>query len=1100
VPNRWAAIPPFAPGEHPFANLARRLAHVLANGVTAPDLEKRLAEGSSELVRLAQEIADQAPNAEDERGVVLFVDQAEELVTRSNPQEAGEFLDLLHGALHPDSPLWVIAALRSEFLNPVLTAAGSTSLVDQIYPVGPLHPDQLPEVIEGPAQRAGIDFEPGLVQRMVTDTVGGDSLPLLAFELRQLYEDAEPGRPISMEDYEASGGVIGALRRQADSVLALLSKSHERSEVIGLLLNLVSIGEGGAVVRRPLSLASLTAEQREMAQALVDARLLRTDDVGGDVRVEVTHEALLRQWEPLTEAIDDTRRLLQLRSEIERTARAWDEAGRDESYLPRGVRLAAANDEWTGYRPVELGRLEQEFLAASRAFSTREIRAARRSTRRLVWLSAALGVLLVAAAIVSVLAVQQSRTAQRERSVATGRGMVSESNVLLDSDPRTALMLGIAALRIDPNDAARSSLIRMLTQTQYAGAIPAGVGVISSVASSPDGHTLAAAGDAKLITLWNVSDRLRPTKIATLRGHDGKVNAVAFSPSGHLLATGDSEKQGLLWDVSDPSSPTRLASLNHVQTVAFADEGTLVTGSVDDAYVWDVADPRNPVRLATVFGGQKVTWIGVSPDGSRMATASDKDAMLWDIAERSFPRLIVTLPGEFLSPLVYGPDGDTLFTNAADGSGTLWDLTDPEVPVKKGQLPFTGSPRTDVLFSPDGRFLATAHSDGTINVVDVRNLAHPVTVSTLKAGANVQTLAFRADSHLLAAGSVNGSATLWEMSGHEIPEKLRTLDTFASDFAFDHDGRTLAIASLEADVYDSTNPAKPVSTGVVDSDASRLDLTPNGRTLVTAEATGPVELWDLTDPGDPQQVSTVIPNARTKTVAFSSDGNLLLVATDGQQVSLWDVADPSRPQRLHVFAGAADAAFAHHSRVLATAKWHQSSALWDVTDPRHPKALGKVRPSGTLTFSADDDRLAIAPLDGDSTVYDVTDPARPVMESMVPVGSLATLAFSPDGLTLATVEFSGRIVLWDLTDPHRPAQIAELTRLKGVSSIGFTPDARVLVAASIDKGTVLMSLEERQDIVHRTIERACAITRRGLSEAEWRRYAPGLDYQQTCPS
>jgi hypothetical protein len=64
----------------------------------------------------------------------------------------------------------------------------------------------------------------------------------------------------------------------------------------------------------------------------------------------------------------------------------------------------------------------------------------------------------------------------------------------------------------------------------------------------------------------------------------------------------------------------------------------------------------------------------------------------------------------------------------------------------------------------------------------------------------------------------------------------------------------------------------------------------------------------------------------------------------------------------------------------------------------------------------------------------------------------------------------------------------------------FAPDSPVLVAASIYQGTTLLNLKERQDIVHRTIERACAITRRGLDKTEWHRYAPGLEYRQTCPS
>ena len=41
-------------------------------------------------------------------------------------------------------------------------------------------------MIARPAQRAGLEFAPGLVERMVEDTAGGDALPLLAYTLREL--------------------------------------------------------------------------------------------------------------------------------------------------------------------------------------------------------------------------------------------------------------------------------------------------------------------------------------------------------------------------------------------------------------------------------------------------------------------------------------------------------------------------------------------------------------------------------------------------------------------------------------------------------------------------------------------------------------------------------------------------------------------------------------------------------------------------------------------------------------------------------------------------------------------------------------------------
>ncbi len=59
----------------------------------------------------------------------------------------------------------------------------------------------------------------------------------------------------------------------------------------------------------------------------------------GETVVGVAHEALLRQWRPLREAIEASRASLRMRSELERLAADWDQGGRDDSYLLRGGRL-----------------------------------------------------------------------------------------------------------------------------------------------------------------------------------------------------------------------------------------------------------------------------------------------------------------------------------------------------------------------------------------------------------------------------------------------------------------------------------------------------------------------------------------------------------------------------------------------------------------------------------------------------------------------------------------------------------------------------------------------------------------------------------------
>ena len=49
--------------------------------------------------------------------------------------------------------------------------------------LGVMDRSRLSSVVEAPAQRAGLTFEPGLAHRIIEDARGGDALPLLAYTL-----------------------------------------------------------------------------------------------------------------------------------------------------------------------------------------------------------------------------------------------------------------------------------------------------------------------------------------------------------------------------------------------------------------------------------------------------------------------------------------------------------------------------------------------------------------------------------------------------------------------------------------------------------------------------------------------------------------------------------------------------------------------------------------------------------------------------------------------------------------------------------------------------------------------------------------------------
>jgi energy-coupling factor transporter ATP-binding protein EcfA2 len=161
--SRWVVIPSLVPGGQPTKSLACSLAAVLP-GAEVDTLSAELASDPTALVRCVEQLR----VASGGRSVLLVVDQAEELLTRTGAQERTEFLGLLDRVLRDDPRLWVVATLRSEFLTGFLTT-GFSDLFQHPVMIGALNRAALFQVIEGPAAQVGVTFAPADSERRVVD-------------------------------------------------------------------------------------------------------------------------------------------------------------------------------------------------------------------------------------------------------------------------------------------------------------------------------------------------------------------------------------------------------------------------------------------------------------------------------------------------------------------------------------------------------------------------------------------------------------------------------------------------------------------------------------------------------------------------------------------------------------------------------------------------------------------------------------------------------------------------------------------------------------------------------------------------------------------
>jgi serine/threonine protein kinase/formylglycine-generating enzyme required for sulfatase activity len=295
---RWTVIP-LVTGRRPLAALAAALAPYL--GDDEAGLVERLRAAPASLGRRLRQQQGR------EAGVVLFIDQAEELVTMGDPDETAITREVL-GHLASGVPGFrLLMTVRSDFLARVAVVTGlGNEITRGLYLLGPLAPEAMREAIIGPARAKGVAFESdALVSELIAgaaSTEGG--LPLLQFALAELWEARawDQNGLITAAALGAIGGVSGALARHADNVLLALDAEQHRA-ARRILIALVTL-EGTRARRTEAELAGDDPAGRAALHALVQGRLLLVRETGQGATYELAHEALLKGWATLSRFLD----------------------------------------------------------------------------------------------------------------------------------------------------------------------------------------------------------------------------------------------------------------------------------------------------------------------------------------------------------------------------------------------------------------------------------------------------------------------------------------------------------------------------------------------------------------------------------------------------------------------------------------------------------------------------------------------------------------------------------------------------------------------------------------------------------------------------
>ena len=359
----WSRVD-VVPGRHPVRSLAAALAGLLDTDEATLDTLLRDTPDA-----FARAVRQQAPATGDRpaRRLLLFVDQLEELLTLSEPDEARVVATALAALAVRVPSVRVLATARSDFLWRLAMLPGlGDEMARGLYFLHPLTGERIREAIVRPAAAKGVAFESeALVDSFIEQTErapGG--LPLLQFTLAEVWDTRDvAARTIRADSLAAVGGVAGALTRHADRVLASLDEDG-RDAARRILLRLVT--DEGTRARRAedelLSSGEARDAERAALEALVRGRIVVANDAQHGA-YEIAHEALLVSWSTVQDWLARGAAEHAVRVNVERAAAEWERMGRPRDLLWGRRRLASART----LDRATLAPREVAFLSISRA-------------------------------------------------------------------------------------------------------------------------------------------------------------------------------------------------------------------------------------------------------------------------------------------------------------------------------------------------------------------------------------------------------------------------------------------------------------------------------------------------------------------------------------------------------------------------------------------------------------------------------------------------------------------------------------------------------------------------------------------------------------
>ncbi|MPR35322.1 NACHT and WD repeat domain-containing protein [Salmonirosea aquatica] len=928
----------FKPGAAPIRSLAQALRKNVSGSESGFEgLEAELRAGASPVHELMLRTF-------PDRSTLLVIDQFEEVFRYGSTDENSETAQLIGAIMEmvrqPDSPVYVVLTMRSDYLDNCTNYEGFTEMINRGYYLLPkMNPGEIRQAIVLPIEARGATITSELTNRLIGEIGSSyDSLPILQHALMRTWdywENQHTPQPIDKTHYEAIGTMQEAISRHAEEIYHALPDAKSQLATEKLFKSLIELAPGDIGVMRPMRLRKIMRVTGLSEELLTDVinRLRQqgvsfltpsyTQKIDQESFIDISLEKIMILWDRLRGWISEETESAKLYRKIGLAAQL-NQAGKTgllvNPELQLGIKWLRDEQptlEWAEkYDPYferVVNYLDNSLIQYENTIKDSEDKQ-KRELKRARYFAIVMGVgsLMSLLFLVISLVLRYDAEQSRKQSVEKEKLALAERKRAEEQTRES-----ISQKRIAEQQETIAEEQRLLTEEQRAIAvreqrtaevkrleaeIARGIAIVEKTKADSAQKRAEMQKDlavksralADLLRIQADSSR-REAQTSQKDAEAQRGRAVARSVAIQSYQMSDNSQEGL---------PALLAAQSfrlNLRTGGRKDNPDIFKALAK------VADTQTILR----WHNGEVRTVIRQPGSDTYASAGDDGTVkVWNADLGRHPGVQTFSTGDKKVPLrslAFSKDGSQLVAGSATGALYAWATAQPAGGPSKVIQAHSGVINS-VLVNPVSGQLVTVGGDGAVRTWKITS-AGPDSVQNVKSGMEFFCARLTPDGKYLACGASQGRVAVFDLADLGKAPDIHSYFGFGNRvtaLAFSPDGTSLITANSAGMLYQLGFSGKTIDrigsplSGRHTSPVNDIVFSPDGTLMATCSYDWTVHLWNYENIANRQVQPILLDDFDTWVfgVAFSKDSKQLLACGADRTVRVWDIDPDSLYQQV----------------------------------------------------------------------------------------------------------------------------------------------------------------------------------------------------------